>query len=120
MNKDLSVLRPDFVDRIDEAQIIMPPLRQRRGDLPALIRYYFDRMQNKFPTRKKPYELDPIALKVLCEYSWPGNIRQLGSVILKIAMMSINSETVQPGDVGAVLRRRESDNPPSASIVAVE
>ncbi|HEX8096914.1 MAG TPA: sigma 54-interacting transcriptional regulator, partial [Pyrinomonadaceae bacterium] len=115
-NKELSTLRPDFVDRIDEAQIHVPPLRERREDLPALIRYNFDRMQAKFPNRRTPYELDPVALKVLCEYSWPGNIRQLGSVVLKVALMCMNTGTVMPSDVGAVLRRRATDNPPSPSV----
>lgn len=119
-NKKLETLRPDFVDRIDEAQISIPPLRERREDLPALIEFCFTRMKLKFPSRVKPYALDTRALKVLCEYDWPGNIRQLGSVVLKIALTCIDSETILPSDVGSVLRRRQGDNPPSEDALRVE
>lgn len=119
-NKDMSVLRPDFVDRIDEAQIYVPALRERREDLPALVRYFFDRMLTKFPMRQRPYLVDSVALKVLCEYYWPGNIRQLENVLFKTALLCMHSQFIRASDVGAVLRRRQTDNPPADEALEVE
>lgn len=118
-NKDLRLLRADFVDRIDQARIILPPLRERKEDLPALIKHGFLIAQQKI-ARKTPFVLDQLALTVLCGYEWPGNIRQLGNVILKIALTCVKSETILASDVGAVLRRRAADNPPPKAVVEIE
>jgi DNA-binding NtrC family response regulator len=59
--------------------LTVPPLRERREDIPELIRYFLARF-----TKNNGYlvnALSPEAMKMLTEYSWPGNVRELENVI---------------------------------------
>ncbi len=71
--------REDFYYRLNVVNINLPPLRQRREDLPLLIAHFIKRQNKKFGTSVQG--LDPDALQLLCAYDWPGNIRQLENVI---------------------------------------
>jgi two-component system response regulator AtoC len=68
-------LREDLYYRLNGVCLRLPPLRQRREDIPALIQHFLSRYATLF-ARRKP-DLSPAAMKVLMEYSWPGNIREL-------------------------------------------
>ena len=68
-------LRPDFYYRLNTFQIEIPPLRERREDIPALVNGFVARFAEKQGVR--PSGLEPEVLERLCAYSWPGNIRQL-------------------------------------------
>lgn len=120
-NRPLAELRQDLLYRIDEARITIPPLRERPEDIPSLLDHYFAVSQEKIK-RAEPFTLDEGALSVLCRYEWPGNIRQLRTVVLKVALVC-NDEgrsAVTAPDVGGVLRRRSSDRRVSGEVLAVE
>jgi len=70
--------REDLYFRLSKFDIAIPPLRERREDIPRLIRYI---MQNIAGAGKTPLALDPDAEKLLSEYHWPGNVRELENVI---------------------------------------
>jgi two-component system response regulator AtoC len=67
--------REDLYFRLDVVRFLMPPLRQRAGDIPALITHFVRIFsdENGVP----PLEFEPGALKTLQAYAWPGNIREL-------------------------------------------
>ena len=78
--------REDLLYRLNVVTIILPPLRERPEDLPVLLNHYINyfAVENELP----PIQLSERAIKVLCDYSWPGNIRELrnfceNTVVLK-------------------------------------
>jgi two-component system response regulator AtoC len=70
--------REDLFFRLSMFQISIPPLRERREDIPRLIRYVLQKLGGK---AKKVMELDPMAEELLKDYSWPGNVRELENFI---------------------------------------
>ena len=78
--------REDLLYRLNVVTIILPPLRERPEDLPVLLNHYINyfAVENELP----PIQLSEGAVKVLCDYRWPGNIRELrnfceNTVVLK-------------------------------------
>jgi len=84
-NRDLQAaiasgaFRSDLFYRLDVIPIEIPPLRQRRDDIPMLIEYFIARYSRK--AGKKIRTIDKKTLELLQSYSWPGNIRELQNVI---------------------------------------
>jgi DNA-binding NtrC family response regulator len=71
--------RSDLYYRLNVFPIEMPPLRQRREDIPLLVEYFIDRYASK--TGKKIRRIESATLERLKSYNWPGNIRELQNVI---------------------------------------
>jgi PAS domain S-box-containing protein len=71
--------RSDLFYRLNVFPIEIPPLRERREDIPMLVEYFIDRYASKLG--KKIQSINKRSLKVLQSYSWPGNIRELQNVI---------------------------------------
>lgn len=84
-NKDLlsSVkeknFREDLYYRINVVSLPAPSLRSRKSDIPLLANFFFEMYRRK--TTKKIAGISEAAMTLLCEYDWPGNVRQLGNVI---------------------------------------
>lgn len=72
--------REDLLYRLNGFQICLPPLRQRRDDVPLLLEYFLRRAKAEME-RPDLTGLTPEALKKLIAYDWPGNVRQLQSVV---------------------------------------
>jgi two-component system response regulator HydG len=66
--------RQDLFYRIKTIEIKLPPLRERREDIPLLTKYYLEEFSKRY---NKDVELDDVLLQKLSNYSWPGNIREL-------------------------------------------
>jgi len=77
--------REDLYYRISTFPIILPPLRERKEDIPEMARYFSEKSAQRFslPT-VYPTEED---IELLCQYSWPGNVRELASVIDRSAIL---------------------------------
>ncbi|MCI0331153.1 MAG: sigma-54 dependent transcriptional regulator [candidate division Zixibacteria bacterium] len=73
--------RQDLFYRLSVIPIKIPPLRERREDIPALLRHFITQSG-------RPKILEPRALAVLTEYDWPGNVRELQSMIERMAVLS--------------------------------
>ncbi|MCF8091508.1 MAG: sigma-54 dependent transcriptional regulator [Desulfotignum sp.] len=84
----LKQFREDLFYRLNIIRIDIPPLRERKQDIPALIDYYFTEYNKKYPDNpgSRP---DPDFMTRLCNYPWPGNVRQLQNCIKK--QMVLNS-----------------------------
>ncbi len=80
--------REDLFYRLNIIKIDIPPLRERREDIPSLIEYYYRLYNSEYPDNhgSKP---TPEILERLCSYPWPGNVRQLQNCIKK--QMVLNS-----------------------------
>ena len=78
--------REDFFYRISTIVINIPPLRERKEDLPLLIDYFFKRSENEM---KKPIKkIEPAVIDFLQTYSYPGNVRELKNIIERLVVLS--------------------------------
>ncbi|MGP0066587.1 MAG: sigma-54-dependent transcriptional regulator [Isosphaeraceae bacterium] len=75
-------LREDLYYRLNVVPLRIPPLRERREDIPSLVAHFLDRACTRQHRERK--EFADAALRVLCDYSWPGNVRQLRSCIERL------------------------------------
>ena len=72
--------RQDLFYRLNVVPIAIPPLRERREDIPLLLEHFLRKSRERFPRRRRPPSRRD-ALKVLIEYAWPGNVRQLENLV---------------------------------------
>jgi len=84
--------REDLYYRLAVVTVELPPLRERREDLPELIEYFIGRYNREYGRRVTG--VSPAVLAAFAEYSWPGNIRQLASVMERAVLLS-RGETIQ-------------------------
>jgi two-component system nitrogen regulation response regulator GlnG len=91
--------RPDLYYRLGVFAIHLPPLRERGDDLVVLVRHFVRRFGRELG--RDVWEVDPEALARLRAYSWPGNIRELQSV-LKQALLQAHGTTLLPADLPAL------------------
>jgi Nif-specific regulatory protein len=75
--------RQDLYFRLNVIKIAMPPLRQRRDDIKPLILHFID----KYDTKQKPMTISAAALRLLQEYDYPGNVRQLENIINRAVIL---------------------------------
>jgi len=101
-NKDLaeevkkSTFREDLFYRLNVIPIPLPPLRERKEDIPELVDYFLGYFAAEYG--QKPKKITPDGLKMLEVYDWPGNIRELRNVIERLVIM-IPSNTVTPKNI---------------------
>ncbi len=90
-NKDLmkeiekGAFREDLYYRLNVVPIVVPPLRERREDIPLLIRHFMKLHTEEQGLRVK--EITPEAMNVFQQYEWPGNIRELRNLIERLMIM---------------------------------
>jgi len=106
-NKDLEsamrkgAFREDLYYRINVVPIHLPPVRERREDIPLLLRHFISK---KSTERGQPHkQIVPEALSLLMHYPWPGNIREMENVVEQILTMS-DSEQITPDHLPLHLR----------------
>jgi DNA-binding NtrC family response regulator len=88
---DQGQFREDLFYRLNVIHLRIPPLRDRRADIPALVEHFFEKFsQKRGHTRLVSFA--PDAMQVLMEYAWPGNVRELENVIERLLVTA-------PGDV---------------------
>jgi two-component system response regulator PilR (NtrC family) len=96
-NKDLEEevaarrFRPDLFYRINVIPIVLPPLRERRDDIPLLVEHFLDKWCAKSGKARK--KISPEALEMLIAYSWPGNVRELENLIQRAVTLE-DSEVI--------------------------
>ena len=117
-NRDLEEMvarrefRSDLYYRLNVFPIRIPPLRERREDIPLLVRYFAQRFAKEL---RRPIEsVSRESMEMLCRWSWPGNIRELQNVIERAVILS-------QGTVLTVPRSEfESPSPSTSSPVTLE
>ena len=93
--------REDLYYRLQVMPVVLPPLRERRGDVILLANYYIDRYNREF--RKRVQGLSPAAKALLEQYQWPGNIRELRNAIER-AMLLADGEHIEPDSFTTLTR----------------
>jgi transcriptional regulator with PAS, ATPase and Fis domain len=78
--------REDLLYRINTFTITLPPLRERLEDIPVLAEHFLKRAQAK--VNKKVNSISPLALTLLRNYSWPGNLRELENIIERAVVLA--------------------------------
>jgi len=91
--------REDLYYRLNVIPIVLPPLRDRRTDIPTLV----DHFMAKYADAAKGKRMSEAALAVLSGYDWPGNVRQLESVIERTLLLS-EGDVIVPQDLPAAVR----------------
>jgi len=105
-NKDIPVevaagrFREDLFYRLNVVPITVPPLRDRREDLPLLIDYFFRKFRN--PAQGPHPVFSPEGFQVLADHSWPGNIRELKNYLERLSLM-IDDSIIGPEEARAFL-----------------
>jgi len=91
-NKDLTeairkgTFREDLFFRLNVIPITVPPLRQRREDIPLLARFFMTELTAGYG--RAPLTIAPAAMEALVEYQWPGNVRELRNTIERLVIMA--------------------------------
>jgi DNA-binding NtrC family response regulator len=89
--------REDLLFRLNTVEIRLPPLRERRADVPLLAAYFLRRYAARY--RKAAKEFAPDAMELLLRHAWPGNVRELDHAIER-AMLMAEGARVQARDFG--------------------
>ena len=98
--------REDLLFRLNTIEIHLPPLRERREDIPLLANHFLRRHAERY--RKTQTTFDPAALEFLLDYAWPGNVRELEHAVERAVLMA-QRDTVRPSDFG-LRTGREGDS----------
>jgi DNA-binding NtrC family response regulator len=96
--------RADLFYRVSAIQLVVPPLRERAEDIPALAQHLLDRLTSGW--RREPAQLSPKALHALQRNPWPGNIRELRNV-LERALLSARAPVIEAADLDFAASPRE-------------
>ncbi len=104
--------RRDLYYRLAVVSIPVPPLRERRTDIPVMARHLLMRLTRELGRARCHFE--ERALDALMAYDWPGNGRELRNVIERAVMLAVD-DTIRARDIAALLPRREPDEPAGRS-----
>ncbi len=115
-NKDLKQLiregkfREDLYYRIANFVVKIPPLRERKDDIPLLANYFIEKFNKLYGTDIKGISID--AMKILLNYNWKGNVRQLENVIQRACILA-DGDIIEPShlDMEIVLSSKKEDFP---------
>lgn len=95
--------RQDLYYRLAVVKITMPTLRERREDIPMLVRHFVQKHAKK--CKVKPRPVSPEALACMVQYDWPGNVRELENAIERALVLG-SSDTILPEDLPETLLER--------------
>src|SRR2546425_328286 len=104
--------RDDLFYRLHGVRIHMPPLRDRHGDIPLLIKYILSKVGRE--QQREPKSIATNAVKALEKYHWPGNVRELESVLRHVMVVS-QGDVILLKDVPAEITGETSSANPSLS-----
>jgi DNA-binding NtrC family response regulator len=103
--------REDLYFRLSVFPITVPPLRERRQDIPTLARYFVERFCREM--KKKTLVLSPQAIEALQNYPWPGNVRELQNCIERAVILT-EGDTIHPRHLNLSLVRAEEPSEASS------
>jgi DNA-binding NtrC family response regulator len=109
--------REDLLFRLNTVEIHLPPLRERREDIPTLATHFLVRYAARYGKQVRGF--DAPALQLLLQYAWPGNVRELEHTLERSVLMC-RSEEIKAADLGLTLQRPHSQNLDELDLEAVE
>jgi DNA-binding NtrC family response regulator len=109
--------REDLLFRLNTIEIHLPPLRERREDLPLLANYFLRQYSQRY--RKRLTGFENAALQTLLDYAWPGNVRELEHAVERAVLLA-QGESVRSSDLGLRLGRETAGRVDEMSLEDVE
>jgi DNA-binding NtrC family response regulator len=97
--------RRDLFERIRGFTLELPPLRERKADIPILVTYFIDKFNEEYKTN---VQIPPGSLDYLFQYDWPGNVRELRAVVRKAAVYADSSRHVNSLILQESIRGRDA------------
>ena len=99
--------RPDLYYRLNVVQVKLPPLRERKSDIPLLGTHFIDKFSQR--EKKNVLSVSPAVMKVFNNYYWPGNLRELENV-LERAVVVVKKEVIDLKDIPGEIRREAKNS----------
>jgi DNA-binding NtrC family response regulator len=109
--------RQDLLFRLNTIEINLPPLRERREDIPALASHFLRQHAQRY--RKNLSGFEPMALQALLDHPWPGNIRELDHAVERGVLMA-QTATIKIGELGLRIDRDSTSRIEDMSLEDVE
>jgi len=109
--------REDLLFRLNTVEIHVPPLRERREDIPALAIHFLRRYAARY--RREIDGFEGSSLQAMAQYAWPGNVRELDHTLERAVLMCRGRE-IQPADLGLNMQRPQAQNLEELSLESVE
>ncbi len=115
-NRDLTqmikdnLFREDLYYRLSIIPITVPPLRNRREDIPLLVNYFLEQQNSSL---KRKVEISDSAMKVLQNFSWPGNVRELRNLVERLVILT-DKNIIEASDLPEFIQKT-SDQPRTKS-----
>jgi transcriptional regulator with PAS, ATPase and Fis domain len=109
-NRDLQRLvdegkfREDLWFRLNTMRIVMPPLRERRSDVPLLARFFLNKYNSRY---QRDVKVMDSGLRALQDYTWPGNVRQLQHVMERLTILATRVDGEEVQDALTAMESRE-------------
>src|SRR6184192_1766549 len=104
-NSDLTKLvsegqfREDLFYRLNVIPVQLPPLRDRKEDIPLLVRHFLDKFRGDGPPTRPPMTVSQEAMRQLMSYQWPGNVRQLENAIERATAFTVGRSQIEAADM---------------------
>lgn len=104
--------REDLFWRLNVVPVVIPPLRERKEDIPLLINYYLEKLTR---TYNRTLRINDDAISKFVEYSWPGNVRELANTIERMVIMT-EKKVVRENDLPFNIRKQSREPFAAASM----
>jgi DNA-binding NtrC family response regulator len=108
--------REDLYYRLNVFSIQIPPLRERSADIALIARYFLEKYARSM--NKAVTDISPEAMKILTQYNWPGNIRELRNTIERALVVVGKKKRIEPDDLNLLFPPKA--NPPGNSLEEIE
>lgn len=112
-----SRFREDLYYRLNVIRLRVPPLRERRSEIPTIVNYYINHYSAKFG--RKHIQITPQTIDLLMVSDWPGNVRQLCNEIQRIVARAEDGAVITPEQLSPELQRTSSPTSPPANVSAL-
>jgi len=109
--------REDLYYRLNVIRLRVPPLRERRSEIPTIVNYYVNHYSAKFG--RKDIQITPQAIDLLMVSDWPGNVRQLCNEIQRTVARAEDGAIIKPEHLSPELKRTSSPTTPSAAAASI-
>jgi DNA-binding NtrC family response regulator/tetratricopeptide (TPR) repeat protein len=108
--------REDLYYRLNVIRLRVPPLRERRSEIPTIVNYYINHYSAKFG--RKDIQIAPPAVDLLMVSNWPGNVRQLCNEIQRVVARAEDGTLITPEQLSPELQRTSSPTTPSTASIS--
>ena len=108
--------REDLYYRLNVIRLRVPPLRERRSEIPTIVNYYVNHYSAKFGRRD--IQIAPQAIDLLMVGDWPGNVRQLCNEVQRVIARAEDGNVITPEQLSPELRHMRSPVTPAGSVTS--